>query len=117
VKTSRSGDTMSGESKTVSNRGGSRPRAGRHPTTLRGLLRRLSPADAEKIPLEIWRLALQLLIDWAREELRREDEASGHARRQEAGRTSARRILKGLEPGITPEIRRMLEKKAKRSPK
>ncbi len=52
-----------------STRGGRREGAGAHPTTLKGLLKRLPPAQAEKIRQEIRRSALRMLIIWARTEL------------------------------------------------
>lgn len=70
MKTSRSGDTMSGGSQTAPTRGGRRDGAGRPPNTLEGLLKRLSTADAAKFRRDLRRLALRLLINWARGELR-----------------------------------------------
>lgn len=47
---------------------------------------------------------------------RRKAEASRNARGPGAGRDSALRVLKEIEPSITPEIRRMVEEmEAKRS--
>jgi hypothetical protein len=53
-----------------SGRGGKREGAGRRPYTIKGLLKRLPPANAEKVRRELRRYALRLVIDWARGELR-----------------------------------------------
>jgi hypothetical protein len=60
---------MSSEQQTRSTRGGRREGAGAHPTTLKGMLKRLPPAQAQKIRREIRRDALRMLISWARGEL------------------------------------------------
>lgn len=50
-------------------RGGRREGAGARPTTLKGLLKRLPPEQAQKIRQEIRATALRMLISWARTEL------------------------------------------------
>jgi hypothetical protein len=61
---------MSGPSKTIPKRGRRREGAGRPRITLRAMLEKLSPADADRLSRNIRRLAFQMLIDWARAELR-----------------------------------------------
>jgi hypothetical protein len=51
--------------------GARRPGAGAKPSTVEGLLKRSSPKQAERLRRDIRRSALELLIDWARNELRR----------------------------------------------
>jgi len=53
-----------------SNHGGRRDGAGRPPHTIKGLLRKMSPAETAKFRHELRRYALRLLIDGARAELR-----------------------------------------------
>ena len=55
---------------TTSNRGGRRIGAGRKPFTLEGLIKRSSPQQAERLRKDVRRMALELLIEWARGELR-----------------------------------------------
>jgi hypothetical protein len=57
------------ENRIVNRRGGRREGAGAHPTTLQGMLKRLPPAQAQKIRREIRATALRMLISWARGEL------------------------------------------------
>jgi hypothetical protein len=65
-----------------SKHGGRRTGAGRKPSTLEGLLKRSSPKQAGRLRREIRRSALELLIDWARKELRQiNDPSRGQAER------------------------------------
>jgi hypothetical protein len=55
-------------------RGGKREGAGKKPSTVKGLVRqlsRLSPQRAEKLQRDMQILALETLVEWARNELRR----------------------------------------------